>query len=92
MNFGQALAALANGRSISNTEWERPGMFLAMQQPTGNITEPFIAQHLANGVCRVYNPTQGDILSTTWTLVGEKQPASLGVTEHEHAGAVGQRS
>jgi hypothetical protein len=87
MNHAQALAALLNGRSIANLDWERPGMFLTMEQPTGNITEPFIAQHLANGVCRIYTPTQGDILGTNWNVVGEKQPAAQGITQAEHVGS-----
>jgi len=98
MNYGQAIAALQTGRSIANSEWERQGMSLLMQEPTGMVTEPFIVQRRANGICQVYSPTQADILGTNWTDAGEgKMPAVQAITqtsaqhqqEHqqEHAGA-----
>ena len=94
MNFGQALAAMHNGRSISNLDWDRPGMSLTMQERTGMVTEAFIVQTQANGICRVYSPSQADILGNNWETVGEaKMPATQGVTQnaaqgiHEHAGS-----
>ncbi len=86
MNFGQALAALIGGRSITRSGWQRQGMSLAMQQPTGLITNPFIVQQVSNGDCWSYTPTQADILATDWGTAGEIE---RGVTQaqHEHAGA-----
>lgn len=90
MNYGQALAALQNGRSIANADWDRPGMALSMQERTGMVTEPFIVQTLANGICRIYTPTQADIFGANWAVVGEgKQAATQPLTQNqpEHAGA-----
>jgi len=83
MNFGQALNALLNNsRSITRTGWHRQGMSLALQQPTGVVTEPFIVQHLANGDCSIYTPSQADILATDWGIAGEGAGQATGVAEH----------
>jgi hypothetical protein len=81
MNFGQALALLLGGRSISRAGWNRNGMLLALETPTGNLNQPFIAQHYANGECSVYTPTQQDILATDWNATGVE-----GTRAAEHAG------
>jgi Protein of unknown function (DUF2829) len=68
MNFGQALAALLNGRAITRTGWSRSGMQLGLQAPTGKINQPFIYIQLANGDCQVWTPNQADILSPDWQM------------------------
>ena len=90
MNFGQALAALLNGRSITRTGWQRQRTLQAVQQPTGMITEPFIVERLSNGECSVYIPVLADIFATDWSNAGEgnmaREGATEGVQEHEPAG------
>ncbi len=89
MNFGQALSSLLSGRSITRAGWNRQGMSLALQAPTGKVTQPFIVEQLANGECTVYSPNQADILATDWNTIGQETGAVREQPQHEHAGARG---
>lgn len=94
MNFGQMLAALLNGNSVTRDGLERQSTLQAVQTPTGMLTEPFIVQRFSNGECSVYTPTQGDIFATNWSIASDGAIAGQGshaatqaVQEREHAGA-----
>ena len=87
MNFGQALAALLNGQFITRTGWNRQGMMLGLQPPTGKITQPFLYQRIANGECAAYTPNSADILATDWNAVEQGQRERVEEGEHQHAGA-----
>jgi hypothetical protein len=82
MNFGQALASLLNGKSITRSGWSRPNMKLGLQPPTGRITQPFLFVEIANGDCQVWSPDQADLLSQDWQLVGA---AAAGVEQRQSA-------
>lgn len=82
MNFGQALAALITGGRVGSEALARPGAYLALQQPAGIITEPFIALNLSNGVCIPWTPTQEAILATNWIAIVEENHAMQGMREH----------
>lgn len=86
MNFGQALTSLLNGRSITRNGWNREGMSLSLQAPTGKVTQSFIVQQLANGDGSVYCPVQEDILATDWNTVGVES-AGQETRAREHAAA-----
>lgn len=77
MKFGQALEALLNGRLISRAGWNRNGMVLGLQSPTGVITQPFLYQKAQNGDCTVYAPVQADMLADDWILA----PAQPGMAD-----------
>lgn len=88
MNFGQALAALLNGSSITRAGWQRQGMSLILQPAHGIITDPFIVRRLNNGQCSVYTPSNADILTADWAIVSQeenRQGATQGLREQEHA-------
>ena len=95
MNFGQALAALLNGNSVSSPDLEDRSVLQLVQSPTGMITEPFIVQRRSNGQCSVYCPTQGNILATNWSIASDGAIAGQGshaterdaLTERDAAGA-----
>ena len=86
MNFGQALSSLLNGKNITCPELNRPGAFLAVQPPTGNITQSFICEMTGAGVCTPWVPTQAAILSSGWTHVQERGAVTQEQREHAHAG------
>jgi hypothetical protein len=90
VNFGQALAALLNGRNITCPELGRPGMFLGIQAPTGKISKPFIYQQTAAGECTPWCPNQDTVLSTGWAQVHEGAGAvQEEEATHDHAGIRG---
>jgi hypothetical protein len=76
MNFGQALAALLNGKSITRNGWPRTGMKIGLQPPTGKITTPFLYVDHPHAGCEVYVPQQADILATDWEVADP--PGALG--------------
>jgi hypothetical protein len=90
MNTGQALGALQTGGNVTCPELGIPGAFLALQQPTGMVTEPFIILLRANGVVTPWTPTHEAMLSTNWAIVNrDAQGAGSGqatmAREHERA-------
>jgi hypothetical protein len=86
MNFGQALAALITGGRLTCPELNQPGAYLGMEQPGGNITEPFIALHRSNGVVIPWTPTQEAILGKSWSMAGtNREAASQTQNQPEHA-------
>jgi hypothetical protein len=87
MNFGDALRALLNGSFITRTGWNRQGMALGLQPPTGKITEPFLFRRIANGECTAYNPDAADILATDWNVANAGQREGVEEAEKQHAGA-----
>jgi hypothetical protein len=70
MNFGQALAALINGKPVTRSGWSRPNMQVALHPPTGRITHPFLSLQLGNGDFHVWTPESADLLSQDWQMVG----------------------
>ena len=91
MNFGQALGILMHAGTISCPELGRPGSYLAMQEPAGGISKPFIVLEAANGERVPWSPTQDAILSTGWTQVNAadanagNQAATRGQQQETHA-------
>lgn len=86
MDFGQAVSALLNGSTITRSGWQRQGMQLGLQAPTGAITQPFLFRRLANGETSVYCPDQADILANDWSVVTQGATSNER-RQHEHAAA-----
>ena len=71
MNFGQALEALKEGKSVSREGWNGKGMFLTLQRPDENskMKRPYIfitpdAEHVVPWVA-----SQADLLGEDWSVV-----------------------
>jgi hypothetical protein len=84
MDFRQALSMLLNGGTITCPELGRPGTFLAMQEPIGGISKPFIVQETGAGERMPWCPTQDSILGKAWTQVHGGAVHQAAQTQHEH--------
>lgn len=72
MNFGIALAALKNGRTVTRARWNERGMWIAIQRPedgTGSMTVPFIYMRTADGDLVPWLASQTDLLADDWSIV-----------------------
>jgi hypothetical protein len=78
MNFGDALAALKDGKRVSRTGWNGKGLWLELQRPDAGskMTLPYVylnypddAQNTPNA--RVpWLASQTDMLAEDWGIVG----------------------
>ena len=68
MNFGDALAALKNGKQVFRTGWNGKGMYLKLQQPDENskMTLPYIYMRTAQGDFVPWLASQTDMLAEDW--------------------------
>lgn len=71
MTFGDAIAALWEGRMVSRAGWNGKGMWLALQIPDehSKMTLPYIYMKTAQGDLVPWLASQTDMLATDWGVV-----------------------
>lgn len=73
MNFGQAIAALKDGKKVQRAGWNGKGMWLALQVPDGGskMTLPYIYVRTAGEIGDLvpWVTSQMDVLSEDWSIV-----------------------
>jgi hypothetical protein len=71
MDFGQALAALKEGLTVSRSGWNGKGMWLRLQVPDAysKMSLPYIYMRTADAHLVPWLASQTDVLATDWSLV-----------------------
>ena len=71
LTFGDAIAALKSGRSVSRSGWNGKGMYLDLQVPDENskMTLPYIWMWTACGNRVPWLASQTDVLAEDWAVV-----------------------
>jgi len=69
-NFGEAIAALKIGHTVTRTGWNGKNMYLELQVPDTNskMTLPYIYMRTAQGDFVPWLASQSDVLSEDWLI------------------------
>ena len=73
-DIGWAVARMKAGHRVTRPGWNGKGMYLwlckGVRLPTGELSEPFVAMHTAQGTEQPgWLCAQPDLLATDWELV-----------------------
>ena len=74
MDFGEALAALKQGRAVERPGWNGEGMHVYLHGGTGGI-KPFLAVKAADGNTYPWVTSQTDVLAEDWAVSTRPAPA-----------------
>lgn len=71
MTFGEAIAALKEGKRVSRTGWNGKGMWLELQVPDAHskMTLPYIYMKTAQDDLVPWLASQTDVLAEDWGIV-----------------------
>jgi hypothetical protein len=71
MTFGEAIAALKEGKRVSRTGWNGKGMWLELQVPDDHskMTLPYIYMKTAQDDLVPWLASQTDVLAEDWGIV-----------------------
>lgn len=71
MTFGEAIAALKQGKRVSRTGWNGKGMWLELQVPDAHskMTLPYIYMKTAQDDLVPWLASQTDVLAEDWGIV-----------------------
>ena len=72
MDFGEALAALKQGRAVERPGWNGEDMYVYLHTP-GDGVRPFLAIKAADGNTYAWVTSQTDVLAEDWA-VGTARP------------------
>lgn len=70
MNFGEAIAALKDGRQVGRRGWNGKGMFLELKTPVQPLHHPYIAMWTVQKYWIPWLASQTDVLAEDWEVVG----------------------
>jgi hypothetical protein len=73
VNFGEALATLKDGGTVSRSGWNGKGMWLGLQRPDegSKMTLPYIFMKTVTGDLVPWLASQSDMLAEDWDVVQE---------------------
>jgi hypothetical protein len=71
MTFGEAIAALKEGKRVSRTGWNGKGMWLELQVPDAHskMTLPYVYMKTAQDDLVPWLASQTDVLAEDWGIV-----------------------
>ena len=70
MNFGEAIAALKDGKKVARHGWNGKNMYLELQVPDGHskMSLPYIYMYTADQNLVPWLASQTDMLSEDWII------------------------
>jgi hypothetical protein len=66
MDIGEAVLALENGARVRRADWNDKSVWLKLQQPDGQSTEPYVSMWIHGDRFAPWRISPSDLLAKDW--------------------------